>query len=99
MRHDMRTKALYRLFFALQPSPVIARQTDHMAESLANGARRILPENHHVTLAITSDYDDYPYAVIKALLRAGTTVMAEPFDLPLDRLNKKPPATTEGRER
>jgi 2'-5' RNA ligase len=87
MRHDVRTKALYRLFFALQPSPVIARQTDHLAESLANGARRILPENQHVTLAITSDYDDYPYAVIKALLRAGTTVMAEPFDLPLDRLS------------
>ena len=87
MRHDMRSKSLYRLFFGLQPSPVVARQTDHLAESLAEGPRRILPEHQHVTLAITADYDDYPYAVIKALLRAGTTVMAEPFDLPLDRLS------------
>ncbi len=39
-----------------------------------------------MTLAITCDYADYPYAVIKALLRAGTGVMAEPFDLRLDRL-------------
>ena len=46
MRHDMRTKALYRLFFALQPSPVIARQTDHLAESLANGDLvEVLPQH------------------------------------------------------
>lgn len=87
MRHDMRTGALYRLFFALRPSPMVARQTDYLAERLARGARRILPEHQHMTLAVTADYVDYPYAMIKALLRAGTTVMAEPFDLALDRLS------------
>lgn len=87
MRHDIRFKPLHRLFFALKPSPMVARQTDHLADSLGGGEQRILPEHQHVTLAVTADYADYPYAVIKALLRAGTAVMAEPFDLRLDRLS------------
>lgn len=87
MRHDMRADPKYRLFFALKPSPIIARQTDHFAETLGGGERRIRPEHHHVTLAVTADYVEYPYAVIKALLRAGTAIDAEPFDLKLDRLS------------
>ena len=87
MRHDMRADTKYRLFFALKPSPIIARQTDHFAETLGGGERRIRPEHQHVTLAVTADYVEYPYAVIKALLRAGTTVEAEPFDMRLDRLS------------
>lgn len=78
---------LFRLFFALKPSPLIARQTDHYAETIAEGARRIAVDHQHVTLAITCDYADYPYAVVKALLRAGTGVTGEPFDLRLDRLS------------
>src|SRR3546814_12924170 len=74
------TDTLFRLFFALKPTALIARQTDHFAESIAGGARRIAVDHQHVTLAITSDHADYPYAVIKALMRAGTGVMAEPFD-------------------
>ncbi|APL96322.1 2'-5' RNA ligase [Sphingobium indicum B90A] len=81
------TDTLFRLFFALKPTALIARQTDHFAESIAGGARRIAVDHQHVTLAITSDHVDYPYAVIKALMRAGTGVMAEPFDLRLDRLS------------
>lgn len=87
MRHDMRTQPLYRLLFALKPSEIIARQTDHFAESIYSGQRRILPEHQHLTLAVTADHVDYPYAVVKALLRAGTGVMAEPFDLLLDHLS------------
>lgn len=81
------TQTLYRLFFALKPSQLIARQTDHFAETIAANARRIAVKHQHVTLAISCDYVDYPYAVIKALRRAGTGVMAEPFDLRLDQLN------------
>lgn len=81
-----RTQTLYRLFFALKPSPVIARQTDHFVEKLGSGERRIRPDHQHVTLAVTADYVEYPYAVIKTLLRVGTTVIAEPFDMRLDRL-------------
>ena len=87
MRHDMRAKPMYRLIYALKPAPVIARQTDYLADSLGGGDGRIRPEHQHMTLAVTADYLDYPYAVIKALLRAGTTVKAEPFDLSLDRLS------------
>src|SRR3546814_20926969 len=81
------TDTLFRLFFALKPTALIARQTDHFAESIAGGARRIAVDHQHVTLAITSDHVDYPYAVIKALMWAGTGVMAEPFDMRLDRLS------------
>ncbi|WP_313808255.1 2'-5' RNA ligase family protein [Sphingobium sp.] len=81
------TQALFRLFFALKPALLVARQTDHFAETIAAGAPRIAVDHQHVTLAITCDHVDYPYAVIKALLRAGTGVMAEPFDLRLDQLS------------
>ncbi|KKW92364.1 MULTISPECIES: 2'-5' RNA ligase family protein [Sphingobium] len=81
------SQSLFRLFYALKPSLLIARQTDHFAETIAGDARRIAVEHQHVTLAISCDYDDYPYAVIKALLRAGTGIKAEPFDLRLDRLS------------
>ena len=87
MRHDMRAKPLYRLFFALKPTLLIVRQTDHFVESLGGEQDRILPDHQHLTLAVTADHVDYPYAVVKALLRAGTTVMAEPFDLLLDQLS------------
>lgn len=87
MRHDLRNKPLFRLLFALKPTVVIARQTDHFAQMIAADAPRILPEHQHVTLAVTSDQVDYPYRAVKSLLRAGTRVMAEPFDLPLDRLS------------
>lgn len=80
-------RPLYRLLFALKPSPLIARQIDHFAETLAGESPRIAIDHQHVTLAITPDHADYPYPVIKALLRAGTGVMAEPFDLRLDQLS------------
>lgn len=85
--HDMRTDTLYRLFFALKPSDIVARQTDHLADTLGGGERRIRLEHQHVTLAVTTDYVEYPYAVIKALLRAGTAIVAEPFDMRLDKLS------------
>ncbi|HWV11732.1 MAG TPA: 2'-5' RNA ligase family protein [Sphingobium sp.] len=87
MRHDMRAGTLYRLFFALKPPVTVARQTDHLAETLGGDERRIRIEHQHMTLAVTADYVEYPYAVIKALLRAGTSVEAEPFDLRLDKLH------------
>ncbi|MES2174522.1 MAG: 2'-5' RNA ligase family protein [Pseudomonadota bacterium] len=81
---ESRTSPLYRPFFALKPPPVVARQIDHFAATLAPGADRILPEHQHVTLGITTDWPDYPYELIKALRRAAAGIMAEPFDLMLD---------------
>lgn len=84
--HD-RTTTLYRLFFALKPPPVVARQIDHFAETLAPGQPRILIDHQHVTLGITSDRIDYPYEQVKALRRAALSIAAEPFDLILDHLS------------
>lgn len=83
----IRTRPLYRLFFAVKPPPVVARQIDHFAECLDRRAQRIRPDHQHVTLGITADWPDYPYERIKALRRAAAGIMAEPFDLLLDRLS------------
>lgn len=77
---------IHRLFFAIKPDPVTARRTDVFAEEIAAGARRVRPEHHHVTLAITKDYAHFPRPLADALLQAGTAVAADPFDLTLDRL-------------
>jgi 2'-5' RNA ligase len=78
---------MFRLFFALKPPPRVARQVDHFAEQLGPDADRVAIDRQHVTMGITPDYGDYPYAQIKALTRAATAVAAEPFDLLLDRLS------------
>jgi 2'-5' RNA ligase len=76
----------YRLFFALKPHPLVARQTDHFAERRAAGAHRVRTDHQHMTLAILNDYDDYPYELAKALLRVGSAIAADPFGLHLGRL-------------
>lgn len=87
MREAPSPSVQYRLFFALKPSLLVARQTDHFAAALARDARRVRLEHQHVTLALTDDRTDYPYALVKALLRTASAVRADPFDLPLDRLS------------
>lgn len=79
---------LYRLFFALRPPPIVARQIDHFASELAPDARRILIDHQHVTMGISPDWPDYPYEQIKALRRAAVAIEADPFDLWLDRLSE-----------
>lgn len=83
-----RTAPLYRLIVALRPPTLITRQIDHFAETLAPDADRILPAHQHITLGITADWPDYPYALVKGLLRSFTAVMADPFDLALDQLSE-----------
>lgn len=86
MRHHISGQTLYRLFFAIRPGEVVARQTNHFSEGLGPAVHRVRPGHLHLTLAVTVDHLDYPCDVIKRLLRAGTSVMADPFDLTLDRL-------------
>lgn len=81
-----RTPSLYRLFFALKPPMVVARQIDHFAQELESESARIAPAHQHVTLGITADWPDYPYEQIKALRRSAGRIMAAPFDLWLDRV-------------
>lgn len=82
-----RATSAYRLFFAVKPPPMVARQIDHYAEILAGGADRILPAHQHVTLGIAADMPTYPTALIDMLQVTAMQMMADPFDLLLDRLS------------
>ncbi|MEC3909979.1 2'-5' RNA ligase family protein [Sphingobium sp. CR2-8] len=77
----------YRLFFAVKPPPPVARQIDHYAAILAGGEARIASAHQHVTLSIANDMEAYPQALIDTLRMAAADVMADPFDLRLDRLS------------
>ncbi len=87
MRHQIDGAPVYRLFYAFKPPTAVARQVDHFAEGLADGAPRIRVEHQHVTLGITADYGGYPHTVAERLLRAGAAVMADPFEVRLDHLS------------
>ncbi|KQM97890.1 2'-5' RNA ligase [Sphingobium sp. Leaf26] len=82
-----RAASAYRLFFAVKPPPVVTRQIDHYAQILAGGSARILPSHQHVTLGISADMPTYPQALIETLQGAAMQIMADPFDLLLDRLS------------
>lgn len=78
---------LDRFFFALRPPGPQARQIAAFAERLEQGVRRIRPEHLHITLAITDDFEDYPYDLVKALRQAGERIAADPFEVALDQLS------------
>jgi 2'-5' RNA ligase len=77
----------HRFFFALKPDEVTANRTHAFAEREFGDRGLLAPERHHVTLAITDDYDQPYEGLIDALLRAGHRVAAAPFELVLDRLS------------
>jgi len=76
----------HRLFFAVQPDMVTARQTHAFVEPFAEGAAMLPPERLHMTLAITPDYPDFPRHAADTLRTIGDTILGEPFDVQLDRL-------------
>ncbi len=78
---------LDRFFFALRPPGPEARRIAAFAERLEEGGRRVRWEHLHMTLAITDDFEDYPYDLVKALRRVGDRVAAAPFDLVLGQLS------------
>ncbi|MEC3951312.1 2'-5' RNA ligase family protein [Sphingobium sp. HWE2-09] len=82
-----RVASAYRLFFALKPPPLVVRRIDQYAAILAGGDTRILPAHQHVTLGIAADIDAYPQDLIDRLHGAAAQIMADPFDLLLDRLS------------
>jgi 2'-5' RNA ligase len=77
----------YRLFFAVKPPPRVARQIDHYAAVLAGGTARIAVAHQHVTLGVTADTPAWPQALIETLHHGAARIMADPFDLVLDRLS------------
>lgn len=76
----------HRWFFALKPDEVTARRTRAFAEEQLGEKGLLRPEHHHVTLALTEDFESEPAGLVDALLRAGADVAAAPFELILDKL-------------
>lgn len=77
----------HRWFFALKPDDITARRTHAFAEQQLGEHGLLAPDRHHVTLALTEDFDREPHGLVDALMRAGATVIAAPFALHLDRLS------------
>ncbi|WP_168371680.1 2'-5' RNA ligase family protein [Sphingomonas sp. Leaf357] len=84
---EKRIKAAHRFFFALYPPPILARQTVEAMTPFAEGARMMRPERLHVTLDILNDYAEWPDEIVPALVAAGSTVSAAPFDVTLDTVS------------
>ena len=76
----------YRYFFALLPDEFTARRIHAFAERTFGEKGLMRAERLHVTLAITADFPARDEAPVEALLGAGDSVLAAPFDLVLDRL-------------
>ncbi len=83
----VRALLAHRYFFALLPDVVTARRIHAFAEGQFGAKGLMRPERLHVTLAITADFDAPDATLVDALLRAGDAVIAEPFELKLDRLS------------
>ena len=74
----------HRPFFALRPTPRIARQIAMAAELFGHGV--LPPERLHITLFILDDMPDLPAALGEALLGVGKGVALTPFEVTVDRL-------------
>lgn len=77
----------HRWFFALKPDDITARRIHAFAERELGEGGLLPPERHHVTLALTTDFEHEPPELVAALMRAGDSVSAAPFDLLLDQLS------------
>lgn len=74
----------HRLFFALRPPIVQARQIAHAALWLGAGDSGLKPGHLHITMAILDDADDFPAAEAEAMKRAGGTIAAAPVRIAFD---------------
>lgn len=73
-----------RLFFALRPSPVLARQIEASAAVLH--CRTLASELLHITLFILDDAATPDPALVARLREVGDAVRAAPVAITLDRL-------------
>jgi 2'-5' RNA ligase len=74
----------HRLFFAVRPPIVQARQIGHAALWLGAGHDGLKPEHLHVTMAILDDADSFPAAEAEAMTVAGGTIAAAPVQIIFD---------------
>lgn len=75
----------HRLFFALVPPIVQARQIAHAAPWFRTEGAPVSAERLHLTLFMLDDRADLPLPLIETLRQAGETLSAAPIDMVLDR--------------
>jgi len=76
---------LHRLFFALLPPPVLARQVATAAGWFEPEGRALAAERLHVTMFILDDRPSRPDALVHALKAIGRSVDRGPVAVTLDR--------------
>jgi 2'-5' RNA ligase len=79
--------SLERFFFALRPPRQEACRIAALAETLEPGCQVQRPDRHHLTLAITDDFEDYPDDLAERLVRAGDMIAVAPFEVVLETLS------------
>ena len=76
----------HRLFFALRPPLVLARQVTQAAHWFEDGRGVLRPEHVHVTLDLLDDLPVFDRDLAKRMLDVGAGVAADPFHIVLDRV-------------
>jgi 2'-5' RNA ligase len=76
----------HRLFFALRPPIVLARQVANAASWFETEGAPVAAERLHVTLFILDDRFDLPDSLVAALTGVGNGVAAAPVEIVLDRV-------------
>lgn len=76
---------LHRLFFALLPPPVLARQVAAAAGWFDADGRALPAERLHVALFVLDDLPDRPRGLVAALQAIGRSVDCGPVAVTLDR--------------
>jgi 2'-5' RNA ligase len=78
-------KASHRLFFALTPPVVLARQVANAASWFDDEGMPVAADRLHVTMFILDDRFDMPSSLVDALRGVGAAIAASPIDVVLDR--------------
>lgn len=76
----------HRLFFALRPPIVLARQIASAAHWFEGERGVLAPERLHVTIDILDDRDALDDDLARRLIAAGAAVAAAPFAITFDRV-------------
>lgn len=76
----------HRLFFALRPPIVLARQIAHAASWFEAEGAPVAAERLHITLFILDDRFDLPGSLVTALTSVGDSIAAAPIRVVLDRV-------------
>ncbi len=79
--------ATNRFLFALLPPPLPRNLIGVQRDQLGIAESVVENERLHITLGITEDYEQQPYAEVQRLIEIGAQVSAAPVPVTLDRVS------------